>query len=57
MQNTNIYERKTALQAKAAVLYNFFYTIPKWAPLLNTIFQMSPPFERKEGRLFKGDAH
>ena len=28
MQNTNIYERKTALQAKAAVLYNFFIQFP-----------------------------
>ena len=38
----------------------YFYwekSTPQFKIELNTTFQMSPPFERKEGRSFEGGAH
>ena len=34
-----------------------FYVIPKHALPLNTVCQMSAPFQRKKGRSFEGSAH
>ena len=55
--NTTIYKRKIALQAKLAVLWNFFFCTSQMSAPLNTIFQKSASLERKEWRSFQGDAH